>query len=54
MVGELGSDDAQVYLLLLLIVLYLSFSICISLVFVDLGDCLEFASFVPGLHQVSW
>jgi hypothetical protein len=36
--GELGSDDAHVYWLLLLIVLYLPFAIWISLVFVDLGD----------------
>jgi hypothetical protein len=53
-VGELCSDDAHVYWLLLLMVLFLHFTICISLVFVHLGDCLESASFVPGLLQVSW
>ena len=53
-VGVLGSDDAHIFLLLLLIVLCLSFAISISLVFVDLGDCMESASFVPGLLQVSW
>ena len=52
--GELGSDDAQVFWLLLLMVLCLPFAIWISLVFVALGDCLESASFVPGFHQVSW
>ena len=53
-VGELGSDDAHVFWLLLLMVLHLPFAIWISLVFVDLGDCMESASFVPGLLQVSW
>ena len=53
-VGELGSDDAHVFWLLLLMVLCLPFTIWISLVFVDLGDCMESASFVPGLLQVSW
>ena len=53
-VGELGSDDAHVFWLLLLMVLLLPFAIWISLVFVSLGDCLESASFVPGLLQVSW
>ena len=53
-VGELGSDDAHIYWLLLLMVLCLPFAIWISLVFVGLGDCLESASFVPGLLQVSW
>ena len=53
-VGELGSDDAHVYWLLLLMVLCLPFSIWISLVFVDLDDCMESVSFVPGLLQVSW
>ena len=53
-VGELCSDDCHVYWLLLLMVLCLSFVIWISLVFVDLGDCMESASFVPGLLQVSW
>ena len=54
MVGELGSDDAHVFWLLLLMVLHLAFTIWISLVFVDLGDYMESASFVPGLLQVSW
>ena len=53
-VGVLGSDDAHVFWLLLLMVLCLPFAIWISLVFVDLGDCMESASFVPGLLQVSW
>ena len=53
-VGELGSDDAHVFWLLLLMVLCLPFALWISLVFVDLGDCMESASFVPGLLQVSW
>jgi hypothetical protein len=48
-VVELGSDDAHVFWFLLLIVLCLPFTIWISLVFVDLGDCIESASFVPGL-----
>ena len=47
--GELGSDDAHMFWLLLLMVLILSFTIWISLVFVSLGDCMESASFVPGL-----
>jgi hypothetical protein len=37
-VGELGSDDAHVFWLLLLKVLCLPLTICISLVFVGLGD----------------
>jgi hypothetical protein len=37
-VGELGSDDAHVYWLLLLMVLCLPLVIWISLVFVGLGD----------------
>jgi hypothetical protein len=53
-VGELGSDDVQVFWLLLLMVWCLPFAIWISLVFVDLGDCMESASFVPWLLQVSW
>ena len=53
-VGEPGSDDAHVFCLQLLMVLCLPFAIWISLVFVDLGDCMESASFVPGLFQVSW
>ena len=55
-VGELGSDDAHVFWLLLLMVLCLSLAIWISLVFVDLYgicDSMESASFVPGLLQVS-
>jgi hypothetical protein len=52
-VGELGSDDAHVFWLLLLMVLLLPFAIWISLVFVGLGDCLESASFVLGLLQIS-
>jgi hypothetical protein len=52
-VGELGSDYAHVYWLLLFMVLSLLFAIWISLVFVGLGDCLESASFVSGLLQVS-
>ena len=52
-VGELGSDDAHVFWLLLLTVLTLPFTIWISLVFVGLCDCLGSASFVPGLLQVS-
>jgi hypothetical protein len=53
-VGELGSDDAHVYWLMLLMVLCLPFTIWIFLEFVVLGDCLESASFFPGLHQVSF
>jgi hypothetical protein len=53
-VGELGSDDAHVIWLLLLMVLCLPFAIWISLVFVDLGDCMDSASSVPELLQVSW
>ena len=53
MVGELDSDDAHVSWLLLFMVLHLPFIIWLSLVFVDLGDCMESASFVPGLLQVS-
>ena len=37
-VGELASDDAHLYCLLLLIRLHLPFAIWISLVFVGLGD----------------
>jgi hypothetical protein len=53
-VGELGSDNAHIYLHLLFIVLILPFPIWIDLVFVGMGDCLESASFVFGLLQVSW
>ena len=54
MVGELGFDDDYVFWLLFLMTLHLHllFAIWMSLVF-DLGDCMEFASFVPGLLQVS-
>ena len=55
-VGELGSGDAKVFWLLLLMVLCLPFARWISLVFVDLYgicDSMESASFVPGLLQVS-
>jgi hypothetical protein len=48
-VGKLGSDDAHIFWLLLLMVLGLPFAICISLFFVGLSDCLEYAYFVPGL-----
>ena len=51
---ELFSDDAHIFWFLLFMVLCLLFAIWISLVFVDLGDCMESASFVPGLLQVSW
>ena len=54
MVGKLDSDDAHIFWLLFLMVLHLQFAIWTSLVFVDLGDCMESASFVPGLLQVSW
>ena len=54
-VGELVTDYAHVFWLLLLLVFSLPFSILISLVFFGLGDCTEeFASFVPGLSQISW
>ena len=46
-VGELGSDDALVYWLLLLMVLCLPLAIWLTLVFAGL----ESASFVPGLLQ---
>jgi hypothetical protein len=52
-VGEMGSDDAHVFWLLLFMVLCLPFAIWISLVFVDLGDYMESASYVPRLLQVS-
>lgn len=51
LVEELSSDDAHVYWLLLLMVLCLSLTMWLSLVFVALGDCLDSASFVPGLLQ---
>ena len=53
-VGEMGSDDAHVFWLLLLMVLSLPFDIWISLVIVDLDDSMESTLFVPGLLQVSW
>lgn len=52
-VRELGSDDAHVFWLLLLMILCLPFTIWISLVFVGLGDYMEQASLVLGLLQVS-
>ena len=54
MVEELGSDNVHIYWFLLLMILCLPLTFWISLVFVSLGDCLESASFVPGLLQVSW
>ena len=53
-VGILGSDDAHVFWLLLLMVLHFPFTIWISVMFVDLGDCMRSASFVLALLQVSW
>ena len=53
-VEELGSDDAHIFWLLLFMVLRLPFAIWIALVFVDLGDCMESAFFVPVLLHVSW
>ena len=52
-VGEMGSGDAHVSWLLLLMFLRLPLTIWISKVFVDLDDCMESASFVSGLLQVS-
>jgi hypothetical protein len=49
--GELGSDDAHVYWLLLLMVMCLLFTIWVSLVFVGLGDCLESASLSLGCSR---
>jgi hypothetical protein len=48
-VGELGSADAHIFWLLLLMLFCLPFTIWISLVFVDLGDSKESAFFVPEL-----
>jgi hypothetical protein len=53
-VVELGSGDAHVFWLQLHMVLSLPFNIWISLMFVDLGNCMECISFVPRLLQVSW
>ena len=53
MVGDLGSDDAHILWLLLLMVLHLPFPIWISLVFVCLSDCLESISSLCELIQVS-
>ena len=53
-VGDLGSDVVHIFCLLLLMILCLFFAVWISLVVVDLGDCMEFASFIPVLLQVSW
>ena len=54
-VGELGSVDAHIFWLLLLLVLHL-LALCHLDIpgVVDLGDCMESTSFVPGLFQVSW
>jgi hypothetical protein len=53
LVGELGSGDAHIFWLLLFMVLCLPFTIWISLVFIELGDYMESASFVPRLLLVS-
>ena len=50
-VGELGSDDAQVFWFLLLMVLCLPLAIWISLVFVDLGVCLFCPWVASGLLE---
>jgi hypothetical protein len=50
----MGSDNVHIFWLLLLMVLCLPLTIWIFMVFVDLGDSMESASFVPGLLQVSW
>ena len=52
-VGELGSDDAYIFWLLLLMVLHLPLAICISLMFACLSDYMELDSFISGLLQVS-
>jgi hypothetical protein len=49
--GEQGSYDAHVFWLLLLMVLLLSFTVWISLVFVGLGDCMGSASFPLGCFR---
>jgi hypothetical protein len=53
-VGELSSDDAHIFWLLLLMVLWLPFTIRISLAFIDVGNCMMSSPFVPRLLQVSW
>jgi hypothetical protein len=53
LVAELVYDNAHIFWLLLIMVLCLPFTVWISLVFVGLGDCMESASFVPQLLQVS-
>jgi hypothetical protein len=56
-VGELGSDDAYTYWLLLLMVLCLPHSIWLSLVFVGLDDfvwSLPLLSLGLCFVQVSW
>jgi hypothetical protein len=53
-VVELGSDDVYIFWFLLLIALCFPFAIWISLLFVDLGDCMESGSFVPWVFQISW
>ena len=45
-VGELGSEDANIFWFLLLMFLCLPFLIWIFLVFIVLRDCMESASFV--------
>ena len=50
-VGELRSDDAHVFWLLLLMVLHFPFTIWISLLFVDLGDYMKSASFSLGCFR---
>jgi hypothetical protein len=45
-VGELSSDDAHIFWLLLFMALCVPFAIWISLVFVGLGDCIDSASFI--------
>ena len=52
LVRELGSDDAHVYWLLLLMFLCLPLAMRISLMFVGLGDSMESVSFVPELLLV--
>jgi hypothetical protein len=53
-VGKLVSDDVHIFCLLLLMVLRLPFNIWISLVFVDLGDCIKSPSFDPVLIIHNW
>ena len=59
-VGELDSDDAHIYWLLLLMVLHLPLTIWISLVFVGLGDfvwslsLLSLGCFRSPSRSVAW